>query len=140
MAVRTRASGFRASGNWDHSNFTVNVSAVAPAGMQVAVSGIGGKQYCLGGFRIAGVFTGASTASVPGIVSLYSYISNSNYSIASPLWVSEAGAYEGLSYLESQEFGDGLLLPENAALTIGTDAAFTGGTLKISGVVWGKWV
>ena len=137
MAIRTRASGFRASGNWQYDTFTQSVSSVAPGGLKTLVDA-GNKRYCLGGFRISGVFTGTTSSISAGVVSLYSWTSNSNYALVAPLWVAEAGAYEGLSYLESQDFGDGLLLPQGADLRVGTDVPFTGGSLKISGVVWGK--
>tara|TARA_B100001250_G_scaffold305179_1_gene267131 strand:- start:660 stop:1067 length:408 start_codon:yes stop_codon:yes gene_type:complete len=133
MAVRTRASGFRASGNWEYKNFSVTLSSSATPVSVLPINA--GKTYNLLGFRIVGVFsTGASGMLSPAVISLCA----DNAELV-PLWVCEKNAYEGLSYLESAEFGDGLELPTGDDLRIKTDVPFSGGgVLDITGTIWGR--
>ena len=55
-----------------------------------------------------------------------------------PLFVAEPSAYSGLSFLESQDLGDGLRLQEGNDLKIGTSVGFGSGSLVISAAMWGR--
>ena len=131
-AIRTRASGFRASGNWEYKNFSLTLSGTTPVSVLAIAAD---KTYTLLGFRIVGVFSSAATSMIsPAVVSLCA----DNAELV-PLWVCEKNPYDGLSYLESADFGDGLQLPKGYDLRIKTDVAFNvGGVLDITGTVWGR--
>lgn len=133
MALRTRASGFRASGNWEYKNFSLTLSSNPNPVSVLPIDP--SKTFTLLGFRIVGVFpTGASGMLSPAVVSLCA----DNAELV-PIWVCEKNPYEGLSYLESADFGDGLELPTGADLRIKTDVSFSGGgVLDITGTVWGR--
>ena len=130
MAVRTRASGFRASGNWDH--WTV-VTPSLTAGTEMLINVPSNKSLDLVGFRIAAYFASSAGNTSPAIVSLYE-----GSTALVPLFVAEPSAYSGLSFLESQDLGDGLRLQEGNDLKIGTSVGFGSGSLVISAAMWGR--
>ena len=134
MAIRTRASGFRASGNWDH--WTKVVPSLV-SGTELLVSVPSGKSLDLVGFRIAAYFASSAGNTSPAIVSLYEQ-SGSGATALVPLFVAEPSAYSGLSFLESQDFGDGLRLQEGNDLKIGTSVGFGSGSLVISAMLYGR--
>ena len=130
MAVRTRASGFRASGNWE------TWSVVTPsltAGTEMLINVPSNKSLDLVGFRIAAYFASSAGNTSPAIVSLYE-----GSTALVPLFVAEPNSYSGLSFLESQDFGDGLRLQEGNDLKIGTSVGFGSGSLVISAMLYGR--
>ena len=130
MAVRTRASGFRASGNWDHCTV---VTPSLTAGTEMLINVPSNKSLDLVGFRIAAYFASSAGNTSPAIVSLYE-----GSTALVPLFVAEASSYAGLSFLESQDFGDGLRLQEGNDLKIGTSVGFGSGALVISAMLYGR--
>ncbi len=129
MAIRTRASGFRASGNWVHKPFNTTLTDPAVTIWDPAAS----RSVNLVGYRIAGVALSDLTHTAPAFVEF-----QADAVPLAPLWVCEAGAYGGLSWMASGEFGDGLLLPVNDVLKIDTTLALGGSGISLRGVVWGK--
>lgn len=134
MAIRTRASGFRASGNWVYKPFNITLTDPALTIWDPAAS----RSVNLVGFRIAGVALSDLTHTAPAFVEFHADPPASTSVPLAPLWVCEAGAYSGLSWMASGEFGDGLLLPVNDVLKIDTTLPLGGSGISLRGVVWGK--
>ena len=130
MAIRTRASGFRASGNWDH--WTVVVPSLV-SGTQMLINVPANKSLDLVGFRIAAYFAASAGNTSPAVVSLYE-----ESTALVPLFIAEPSAYSGLSFLESQDLGDGLRLQQGNDLRIGTSVGFGNGSLVISAMLYGR--
>lgn len=133
-AIRTRASGFRASGNWARYSFAQE--PLLNDGYMV-VQPTDPQGFTLVGFRISAVFSQAATTISPAIVSFRETFGGSS-SLLAPIFTVEAAPYAGLSFLESGDFGDGLKLSPGWGLQINTDVPFSGGTLKMAGVIYGR--
>ena len=135
MAIRTRASGFRASGNWDH--WTVVVPALV-SGTQMLINVPADKSLDLVGFRIAAYFAASAGNTSPAVVSLYEGSTGSTALV--PLFIAEPAAYAGLSFSESQDLGDGLRLQQGNDLKIGIppNVGFGTGPLVITAMIYGR--
>ena len=129
MAVRTRASGFRASGNWEYWAKTASIAT----GTELLIGVSAGKSLDLVGFRIAAYFASSAGNTSPAVVSLYE-----GATALVPLFVAEPSAYSGLSFLESQDLGDGLRLQEGNDLKIGTSVGFNSGVLMVTALLYGR--
>jgi hypothetical protein len=133
-AIRTRASGFRASGNWKRYSFS---QEPLPNAGYTVVQPTDPQGFTLVGFRISAVFSQAAPTISPAIVSFRETLGGYS-SLLAPIFTVEAAPYAGLSFLESGDFGDGLKLGPGWGLEIKTDVAFSGGTLKMAGVIYGR--
>ena len=130
-AIRTRSSGFRASGNWEKWFFA---TASLVSGTQMLINVPADRSLDVVGFRVAAYFASDAGNTSPAVVSLYE-----GGTPLVPLFVAEPNAYSGLSFLESADFGDGLRLQEGNDLRIGTSADFgPGGSLVLSTLIYGR--